>query len=184
MSVRLLLSLTLLFSLTFSTLGTAADTTPKRELNAAETEHALQLLAEELTKNLDAIHTWQGTCLFQNQVRLTDPRITKDSKWQTTEGQYTFWLDRLVPHDVDVLAGADPELLVHVARLLLHALLEGHRPLLRFHVGLHDLLELVQELRVELVLDIVVCEEVLGWWSRFSLFLLPPLLQELLLVHR
>lgn len=101
MSVRLLLSLTLLFCLTSPTLSTATDPDPtpavKRELNAAETEHALQLLAEELTKNLDAIHTWQGTCLFQNQVRLTDPRITKDSKWQTTEGQYTFWLDEI--HD-------------------------------------------------------------------------------------
>lgn len=100
MSVRLILSLTLLFCLTSPTLSTATDPDPtpvaKRELNPAETEHALQLLAEELTKNLDAIHTWQGAYQFRDESNFENPRSTTGGRtWRTIQGQYTFWLDEI-----------------------------------------------------------------------------------------
>lgn len=98
MSVRLIVFLVLLIPLTSPTHVTATDPTPakKRELNPQEIEQALALLSQALTKNFDAIHTWQGTCQFRYESNHENSRGTPGSRiWQTTQGRYTFWLDEI-----------------------------------------------------------------------------------------
>lgn len=67
----------------------------ERKLNPDETQEVLTFLAKQLSANLDAIQTWQGTYHFFAKVHFEIPTRNKGTGyWETTQGQLPFWLDQ------------------------------------------------------------------------------------------
>ncbi|HAW29374.1 MAG TPA: hypothetical protein DCY03_14835 [Planctomycetaceae bacterium] len=65
----------------------------QRQLNPEETQQTLVFLAKQLTANLDAIHTWQGTYLYSRESLFHRSRF-EPPIWKTTYCLLPFWLDQ------------------------------------------------------------------------------------------
>ncbi|HAH47047.1 hypothetical protein [Gimesia sp.] len=65
----------------------------QRQLNPEETQQTLVFLSKQLTTNLDAIHTWQGTYLYRSESLYHRSRLEPPS-WKTTYRLHPFWLDQ------------------------------------------------------------------------------------------
>ncbi|QEG19813.1 hypothetical protein [Gimesia maris] len=67
----------------------------RRQLNPEEIQQTLVFLAKQLTSNLDAIHTWQGTYTYVRDMQIKRNTIGQVGvRWESTYRLLPFWLDQ------------------------------------------------------------------------------------------